>query len=147
MTAKYPLDVLIKTREWELDELRTRLAAARTAVEDAERLVRGIVAEIAAAESELLREGAQRGLIHVDRRRISAMFLRDRHDQLRRERDGLSAKRAGLAEVVEAVASVRRSIRALERHKDRLRRRGEERAAAALQKTRDDLWLNRRSRP
>jgi hypothetical protein len=146
MTDKYPLDALIKSREWELEELRTRLAAARGAVDDAEHTVRRVVSEIAAAESELLKEGARKSLIQVDKRRISALFLRDRHDELRRERDGLAVKRAGLAEVMEAVSAVRRAIRALERHKERLRRRGEELAAAKLQKTLDDLWLARRSR-
>jgi len=146
MTDKYPLEALIKSKEWELDELRTRLAAARTVVEDVELTVRRVVSEIAAAESELLKEGAQRNLIQVDKRRISALFLRDRHDELRRERDALAAKRAALAEVMEAVTAVRRSIRALERHKERLRLRSEELAAAQQQKTMDDLWLARRSR-
>jgi flagellar biosynthesis chaperone FliJ len=146
VTDKYPLEALIKSREWELEELATRLAVARGAVDDAEGAVRGIAAEIAAAESELMREGAQKGFIQVDRRRISALFLRDRHAELRRERDDLVDKRAALAEVMEAVLSARRAIRALERHKERLRRRAEELAAAKQQKTLDDLWLNRRSR-
>jgi hypothetical protein len=146
VTEKYPLEALIKSREWELEELAIRLAAARGAVDDAERAVRRVASEIAAAESELLREGAQSGVIHVDKRRISALFLRDRHDELRRERDRLPEKRAALAQTMEAVLSVRRAIRALERHKDRLRRRSEDVAASKLQKTLDDLWLSRRSR-
>jgi flagellar biosynthesis chaperone FliJ len=147
MSDKYPLEALIKSREWELEELAIRLAAARSAVEDAERSVRRIASQIAAAESELLREGAQQSVIQVDKRRISALFLRDRHDEMRRERDQLSDKRAALAQAIEAVLSVRRAIRALERHKERMRRRGEEVAASKLQKTLDDLWLSRRSRP
>jgi flagellar biosynthesis chaperone FliJ len=146
VTDRYPLEALIKSREWELEELATRLSAARGAVEAAERAVRRIASEIAAAESELLREGARQTVIQVDKRRISAVFLRDRHDELRRGRDELSDRRAALAQVMDAVLSARRAIRALERHKERLRRRGEELAAAKLQKTLDDLWLSRRAR-
>ena len=147
MTEKYPLEALIKSREWELDELAPRLAAAKSAVDAAERTVRRLVAEIAAAESELAREGARQSLIQVDKRRISALFLRDRHGELHREREQLADKRSALAQVMEAVLAVRRALRALERHKERLRRRGEEIAASKAQKTLDDLWLSRRSRP
>jgi flagellar biosynthesis chaperone FliJ len=144
VTTKYPLEPLIKAREWELEELRTRLAQARAAVDAAERAVRGLADEIAAAEADALRDSAQARSIQIDKRRIAALYLRDRQERLRDERDALAAKRAALASAAEAVTAVRRSIRALERHKERLCRRGEELAASKLQKTMDDLWLGRR---
>lgn len=147
MTGKYPLEALIKARGWELEELRGRLAAARAAVDEAERSVRRVLVEIAATESDMLQEGARQGAIAVDKRRLAALFLRDRQDRLREGRDEVSRRRAALAEVMQAIASVRASVRALERHKERLRRRGEDAAAASLAKTMDDLWLGRRSRP
>jgi len=141
---KYPLEPLIKARQAEQDALRSQVSALRDTVSAIENVVRGLKAEIDDAQARLKYEASDGVAMLVDRRRLLALYVKDRGIQLAEQHKRLAQEREQLAEAMGALTEVRRALRALERHKERFQLELNLRVAKSLEKTLDEMWLNRR---
>jgi DNA repair exonuclease SbcCD ATPase subunit len=142
-TMRYPLEVLVKTRNWELDAVRQKVLAARDAVSENEKAVDRLQSEISQAEAEFVREGG-RARILIERRKLVALFVKERRKQLEERRERLNVDRDGLAKLTGEMTLLRRSILALERHRERHLKTFNARVEKNIEKAQDEAWLGRR---
>jgi peptidoglycan hydrolase CwlO-like protein len=145
MAAKYPLEALIKSRNWELDAIRSKVSELRDSATRIEAAVRKLQADIAGAEAELMEEGGRGKSILIDRRRRFVAYLKDRRKDLEAQRALLRTGQEALEEAIREMASLRRSIRALERHRERFMRNLVDSEERNSEKALDDMWLSRRT--
>jgi DNA repair exonuclease SbcCD ATPase subunit len=142
-TMRYPLEVLVKTRNWELDAVRQKVLAARDAVSESEKAVDRLQSEISQAEAEFVREGG-RARILIERRKLVALFVKERRKQLEERHERLNVDRDGLAKLTGEMTLLRRSILALERHRERHLKTFNARVEKNIEKAQDEAWLGRR---
>jgi len=142
-SIRYPLQVLVKTRNWELDTVRQRVLAAREVVSESEKAVDHLQSEISQAEAELVRGGG-RAIILIERRKLVAFFVKERRKQLEEKHERLNVDRESLAKLTEEMTLLRRSILALERHRERYLKTINARVEKNIEKAQDEAWLGRR---
>jgi hypothetical protein len=140
--VRYPLEALLKSRNWELDEMKQRLRAEHEAVLKNEDAAERLRTEIAQAESDLRREG---GVIAVDRRRLVALYARERRARLADRQGQIDLGRKALAKHAGEMALLRRSLKALERHRERYLKALAARLEKNQEKALEDAWLGRRA--
>ncbi len=142
-SIRYPLEVLVKTRNWELDAARQKVLAARDAVAEGEKAVDRLRSEISQAEAEFVGEGG-RAPILIERRKRVALFVRERRKQLEERHERLDIDRESLAKLTADMTLLRRSILALERHRERYLKTLNARVERNIEKAQDEAWLGRR---
>jgi len=140
---RYPLEVLVKTRNWELDAVRQKVLAARDAVAEGEKALSRLRWEISQAEAEFVGEGG-RAPILIERRKRVALFVRERRKQLEERHERLDIDRESLAKLTGDMTLLRRSILALERHRERYLKTLNARVERNIEKAQDEAWLGRR---
>jgi len=140
--TRYPLEALLKSRTWELDALKQQVRAAREAVAEDEDAIARLEDEIVQAEADLVR--GSRDFIRIDMRRLIVLFVKDRRARLAATREQLEAKREALAKLTDEMAQVRRSLRALERHRERYLKTLDDRIEKNQEKAIEDTWLGGR---
>jgi peptidoglycan hydrolase CwlO-like protein len=140
--TRYPLEALLKARTWELDALKQQVRSARDAVARDEDAIGRLQDEIRQAEADLLRES--RDFIRVDMRRLVVVFVKDRRARLADTREQLATKLEALEKLTGEMAQVRRSLRALERHRERYLKTLDERIEKNQEKAIEDTWLGGR---
>jgi hypothetical protein len=141
-SMRYPLEVLLKSRNWELDALRQKVGAAREVVWENENAVTRLESDITRAEAHLVQEGSC-GLIRVDRRKLVALFLKERRGVLADRNRRLVLEREALARLTEEMTLLRRSLLALERHRERYLKAFAARVEKLQEKALEDTWLSR----
>ena len=141
-TARYPLEALLKSRNWEPDALKQKVRSARDAVTDEERAIERMQDEITQAEADLLRES--RDFIRIDRRRLVVLFVKERRARLADTHAQLATKREALEKLTDEMAQVRRSLRAIERHRERYLKTLDEQLEKNQEKAIEDTWLGGR---
>ena len=142
----YRLDALAKVRAVERDALRASAAAASEEAERRSREADTLGRSVARAESALraLRSGGRAlELDHELRLQSYLAAERARHEAARRRsEEALRALAAAAAELEKK----QRDIKALERHKERVRGRADEGERRSEIKAADDAWLARARR-
>jgi chromosome segregation ATPase len=141
-TTRYPLEALLKSRNWELDSLKQKVRVAQDAVAGDEDAIGRLQDEIIQAEADLLQES--RELIRVDRRRLVVLYVRERRGRLADTREQLATKLDALGKLSDEMAQVRRSLRAIERHRERYLKTLTDQFEKNQEKAIEDTWLGGR---
>jgi len=141
-TIRYPLEALLKSRNWELDALKQKVRSAREAVTDEERALERLQDEIGQAEADLLRQS--RELIRVDLVRLVVLYIKERRGRLADAREQLATKLEALGKLTDEMAQVRRSLRAIERHRERYLKTLDDQFERNQEKAIEDTWLGGR---
>jgi predicted nucleic acid-binding Zn-ribbon protein len=143
MQIRYPLEALVKIRQWELDLLRQKMTDARDAVTAAEVAVERLGYEIAGAETELTQNAVRGRIISVHQRMLLVTFVKDRRAQLLQDKIRLEGEKNRMSEVMDEMTSVRRALRAVERHRERFLDDLSFAAKRNAEKGLDDMWSSR----
>jgi uncharacterized protein YbcI len=141
-TTRYPLEALLKSRNWELDALKQKVRAAGGAVACDEDAIERLQGEITQAEADLLRES--RDFIRVDQRRLAVLYVKERRGRLADTRQQLATKLDALGKLTDEMAQLRRSLRAIERHRERYLKTLDDQFEKNQEKAIEDTWLGGR---
>lgn len=140
---RYSLEALLKKRSWDLESVRLEEVEAREAREKQQARYDTQAARVMATEEELRGRNAPDSAIDAERYQALMVFLGDARRVLSEEQTLVDAAEAQHAEVLERLHFAKRSLRALERHRDRKEeefRLEEDRKGI---RESDELWLLR----
>jgi flagellar export protein FliJ len=143
--SRHALDPLLKKLGWEADALKADLARMNARVEQEEDRVSRIVASVHDAEQEL-RAAQAGGLVLVERRERTDLYLKQQHDLLRQRRTELARLLSLREQVAQQLGDKKKSIKALEKYKERKRMEDAVESLRVELKEADWVWLARSDR-
>lgn len=138
---RYSLEALIKKHSWELESVRIQEKEKRNIKDARQKQCADIEAMIAEIETELRHAHASDSQINPDAYRALTVYLNDRRSELGEAKNRFDEAAREHEGVVRQVMSIKRSLRALEKH-----RAGKEAEFRLEQdrnemRTADELWL------
>ena len=143
---RYSLEALIKKRNWDLDVQRMEEARARQILEqrnDEQQQLEDYIAEL---ERGIREAGARDVQLNPDRYNAMTAFLNDQRARLEEKKKQAAQARRIHDQIIDQIQSVRKSIKSLEKHKERKKKDFEMVANRSELIENDDMWLVHKNR-
>ena len=138
---RYPLQVLLRKHEWDVEAIGAELATAKRALlehEESLRRLRRTLDEINQSLSNMRSPGAS---IDLARERMLLDYRAVQDEAFAAETLQLANARQSCEQIAEQLTRARRSVKGLERHSEALEQVHVREAASAAAKESDDAWL------
>jgi hypothetical protein len=138
---RYGLQPVLLTREWEVDRLRTDMAAHAAVLAQAEQAVAAAHAELAAAGEQWLAASAAGQVLGVDRLVRLAHYAADRRRQVAVCQAALRQAEDVRAELACQLAAAQRALEGLQEHRAKEREAYWQAKLSGECRAADELWL------
>lgn len=138
---RYGLQPVLLTREWEVDRLRTDMAAQAAALALAEQAVRAARAELADVAEQWMAASAAGQVLGVDRLVRLAHYAADRRQHVAVCQAELERVEAARLELAGQLAAAQRALEGLQEHRAKQRDAYWQAKLSGECRAADELWL------
>lgn len=138
---RYGLQPVLLTREWEVDRLRTDMAAQAAVLAQAEQAVAAARAELAGASEQWLAASAAGQVLGVDRLVRLARYTADRRGHVAACQAALERAEQARGELAGRLAAALRTLEGLQEHRAKERAAYRQAKLSGECRLADEMWL------
>ena len=143
---QYSLESLLRKRNWELDVQRTEESRIREVLQKQQQEKQELETYIASLEQEIRESRARDSVLEPTRYQAMIAYINGQRDLLEQKVEQVRKTGDLHDRIIEQIKTQRKSIKSLEKHKDRKKKLHEMEANKWQLAQSDELWLMHRHR-